>query len=138
MRGTGQLGFIAEIAHSLEWQRSRATVVYEFTDVIGSFPARDIVIHNAIIRVAKGQSTSVISRVAGQIAPVGVVGDRFRFTFTGITGFNYVVEYKNELEANIWLELERRPGSGGLETITDSTSTPNLPGATRVYRVKVE
>ena len=44
----------------------------------------------------------------------------------------YVVEYKDNLFAGVWTELERRFGIGGLEIVTDTSTS----GTARFYRVR--
>jgi len=60
------------------------------------------------------------------------VSNGFSFTFSSIVGVIYVAEYRNDLNAVTWTELERRLGMGGLEIVTDSTAG----GAMRLYRVR--
>ena len=95
-----------------------------------------LVVSNEFSAVTSAVATVSVTLPRPRITSFGLVNGKMSFTFTGLAGFNYVVEYKNGLDANVWLELERRLATGGVETITDLTSAPNSPGATRVYRVK--
>ncbi|MFO1514390.1 MAG: immunoglobulin domain-containing protein, partial [Verrucomicrobiota bacterium] len=84
-----------------------------------------------------GATTSVVATVTVSIpSPVlnsaMMTTDGFRFSFTSIAGVIYVVEYKDNLTAGAWNELERRFGAGGLETVRDDS--PNAAG--RFYRVR--
>ncbi len=62
----------------------------------------------------------------------GTVANGFRFAFTSVVGVIYVVEYKDNLVAGTWTELERRFGVGGLEIVTDTSAN----GTARFYRVR--
>jgi hypothetical protein len=84
-----------------------------------------------------GSATSAVATVTVSIPqPIlispGTVTNGFRFSFTGIAGVIYVVEYKDNLSAGVWTELERRFGMGGLEIVTDTSAN----GAMRFYRVR--
>jgi alpha-tubulin suppressor-like RCC1 family protein len=84
-----------------------------------------------------GSATSAVATVTVSIPqPIlissGMVTNGFRFSFTGIAGVIYVVEYKDNLSAGEWTELERRFGVGGLEIVMDTSAH----GAMRFYRVR--
>jgi hypothetical protein len=84
-----------------------------------------------------GSTTSAVATVTISIPPpiltsTGMVTNGFRFSFTGIARVIYVVEYKDNLSAGVWTELERRFGMGGWEIITDTSAN----GAMRFYRVR--
>jgi len=61
-----------------------------------------------------------------------VASNGFSFTFQGIAGVIYVVEYKTDFAAASWIELERRHSAGGMELVTD----PSAGDAMRLYRVR--
>jgi alpha-tubulin suppressor-like RCC1 family protein len=84
-----------------------------------------------------GSATSAVAMVsvpvpAVKLAPLGVPASGFQFSFTSLAGVLYVVEFKDNLTAAAWSELERRFGVGGLEIVTD----PTAGGAMRFYRVR--
>jgi hypothetical protein len=84
-----------------------------------------------------GSVTSAVATITVSIpAPVlmasGMATNGFRFSFTSVAEVIYIVEYKDSLSAGAWAELERRPGVGGLEIVTDASAH----GATRFYRVR--
>ena len=78
--------------------------------------------------------------VAGQgvsapliLTPV-VSGADLRFSFETITGYVYVIQYKDSLDNPGWQPLASVTGDGTLKTITTSTST----AAQRYFRLVVE
>jgi len=84
-----------------------------------------------------GAATSTVATVTVTIPQpllksAGGASSGFSFTFQSIGGVIYVVEYKNDLNAAAWTELERRFGIGGIETVVDGTAA----GALRLYRVR--
>jgi hypothetical protein len=84
-----------------------------------------------------GVSTSAVATLSVTIPQpllksFGAVSNGFSFTFTSIAGVIYVVEFKDDLTAMTWTELERRLGVGGLEIVTDL----GAPIARRFYRVR--
>jgi hypothetical protein len=130
---------------SYQWYRegqplagqARASLVLENV-LPGDAGNYQLVVSNEFGAVTSAVATVTVSLPRPRITSFGLVNGKMSFTFTGLAGFNYVVEYKNSLDANVWLELEQRLATGDAETITDLTSTPNSPGATRVYRLKAE
>ena len=56
----------------------------------------------------------------------------FSFTVETKTGYDYVVEFKNNLNDPAWTPLVTVPGSGGPELIFDSAPLPQM----RFYRVR--
>jgi alpha-tubulin suppressor-like RCC1 family protein len=84
-----------------------------------------------------GATTSAVATVTVSIPqPVllspGTMTNGFRFSFLSIAGVIYVVEYKHNLSAGAWTELERRFGVGGVEIVTDTSAN----SAMRFYRVR--
>jgi hypothetical protein len=73
-----------------------------------------------------------VSMPAVRLTSPGLAANGFRFSFTSLAGVLYIVEFKENLEAGLWLELERRFGVGGLEIVTDTSAS----GAARFYRVR--
>ena len=55
----------------------------------------------------------------------------FCFTFLGIPGVLYDVEYCNSLGTGSWTQMEQRTGAGELETVVD----PSAVGVMRFFRV---
>ncbi len=56
----------------------------------------------------------------------------FRFTFLGLAGAFYDVEYRSILGTGTWVKLEQRAGAGRWETVVD----PSALGVTRFYRIR--
>ena len=84
-----------------------------------------------------GATTSGVAVVTVSIPPPvlsspAALTNGFRFSFTSVAGVIYVVEYKDNLFAGVWTELERRFGIGGLEIVTDTSTS----GTARFYRVR--
>lgn len=90
--------------------------------------------------VAMNDFGAVTSAVAGvslalprpQLSLANSSKQAFRFSFPSIAGVTYVTEFKNQLADALWTQLERRRGSGGLETVVDSPA----PNRQRFYRVR--
>ncbi|MBI4664060.1 MAG: hypothetical protein HY735_35135, partial [Verrucomicrobia bacterium] len=57
-----------------------------------------------------------------------------RFDFPTATGRRYVVEFKNELTASAWTELQTITGNGAMQSAVDANATT----AARFYRVRTE
>jgi hypothetical protein len=53
--------------------------------------------------------------------------------FATVSGAVYVVQYKQDLNDTVWLELSRQTGTGEVITLSDSAPAPS-----RFYRVRVE
>jgi hypothetical protein len=86
-----------------------------------------------------GAVTSVVATLTVPIPPVrlsplGLGADGFKFSFSSLPGFLYIVEIKNSLATPVWSELTRQSGTGAPIVIND----PNPPGPARFYRVRVE
>jgi hypothetical protein len=56
----------------------------------------------------------------------------FSFTLQTSAGFNYLVEYKDNLRDTAWLPLQWVLGDGQVHTVMDNTAS----GPTRFYRVR--
>jgi hypothetical protein len=67
-----------------------------------------------------------------KLAPLGGSANGFRFSFISLPRVLYIVEFKPDLAAGVWTELERRFGIGGLEIVTDTSASD----AARFYRVR--
>ena len=86
-----------------------------------------------------GSVTSAVAVVSVSIPqPVlqslGMGGNGFSFAFESVTGVLYISELRDTVVSGPWIEMERRFGIGGLETVTDSSAG----AAIRFYRVRVE
>jgi hypothetical protein len=84
-----------------------------------------------------GSATSAVATVTVTIpqphlSSSAVPGTGFRFNFASLPGVLYVTQYRDNLSAGAWTQLERRLGIGGLETVTDTSAG----GAMRFYRVR--
>ena len=84
-----------------------------------------------------GSATSAVATVTVSIPmPVllldGVDTNGFMFHFTSVAGVLYVVEHTAALSPASWIELERRFGIGGIETVID----PDVSSDGRFYRVR--
>lgn len=84
-----------------------------------------------------GSATSAVATVTVSIpTPVllldGVDTNGFMFHFTSVAGVLYVVEHTAALSPASWIELERRFGIGGIETVID----PDVSSDERFYRVR--
>jgi hypothetical protein len=79
-------------------------------------------------------------RVRALYAPTPILGafpkrgTDFHFGFTTVTGANYIVHYKTNLNDPVWHELERHASEGFPIMVQDT----NAAGPIRFYRVKVE
>lgn len=95
--------------------------------------------YQLVVTNESGSVTSAVLSVTVIIPPpvlqsLQVVPSGFSFSFQSVNGVLYVSEYRDTLSPGAWIELERRTGSGGLETISDATAQR----ARRFYRVRVE
>ena len=84
-----------------------------------------------------GATTSAVATLIVAVPPVRLKAHSpapggFRLSFTSRADVLYIVEFKNNLAAGPWTELERRLGVGGVEIVTD----PTAGGAGRFYRVR--
>ncbi len=84
-----------------------------------------------------GAVTSAVATVTVTVPPVTLLpldltGNSFRFSFISLAGVLYIVEFKDDLAAGTWTELERRFGIGGSELVTDTS----VGGVSRFYRVR--
>lgn len=84
-----------------------------------------------------GTVTSAVARLTVTVpnvtlTPLNLTGSGFRFSFISLVGALYIVEFKDDLAATTWIELERRFGIGGLEIVT----APSVGGVSRFYRVR--
>jgi Immunoglobulin domain len=61
-------------------------------------------------------------------------GSRAEISFSSLSGLNYVVEYRNAVNAGAWSVLASAPGTGGVITVID----PEPTNSSRFYRVRVE
>ena len=61
-----------------------------------------------------------------------LVTNVFRFSFFGIAGVRYDVEYKESLSDDTWIQLEQRIGFGQFETVTDAMTAEPM----RFYRIR--
>jgi len=80
--------------------------------------------NNVLFSSANGGSATnpVTGRALGTmslLAPVSV-GANFNFSFNTVSGFTYVVQYKNNLNDPVWLTLQSVTGDGTQQTITNS------------------
>jgi len=61
-------------------------------------------------------------------------GGEFQFTVHTKTGFNYVIEYKNDLNDPTWTPLTTIPGNGEPQVVTDPSPATQM----RYYRARSE
>jgi hypothetical protein len=94
--------------------------------------AYQLVAMNSFGAATSAVATITVSLPAPILLSTGMVTNGFRFTFASIAGVIYVVEFKDNLMASEWMELERRFGLGGLEIVTDTSAN----GTMRFYRVR--
>jgi hypothetical protein len=59
-------------------------------------------------------------------------GQQFQFTVHTKTGFEYVIEYKNNLNSPTWTTLTTLPGTGEPQVVTDPAPAPQM----RYYRAR--
>jgi hypothetical protein len=93
-----------------------------------------LVVTNDFGSVTSAVAVVTVSIPQPTLQSVGMDATGFRFSFQSVAGVHYVSEYRGLLESGNWMELERRTGSGNVETVTDSSAG----GAMRFYRVRVE
>jgi hypothetical protein len=91
-----------------------------------------VVVSNNFGTVSSPAATLTVSVPAVTLTPIGMDTNGFQFSFNSLAGVLYIVEYTNRLEAGTWMELERRFGVGGLETVTDNSASDEV----RFYRVR--
>jgi hypothetical protein len=94
--------------------------------------AYQLVAFNDLGTTASGVANLTIAVPAVRLAVLGVTANGFRFSFTSLPRVLYIVEFKPNLAASVWTELERRFGIGDLEIVTDTSAN----GAARFYRVR--
>jgi len=67
------------------------------------------------------------------ITSLAYTAGSFSGSFLSQNGFNYVVQYKDELNASTWQTLTTIPGDGTVKSFTD----PSPAGTQRFYQVSV-
>jgi hypothetical protein len=70
--------------------------------------------------------------VSTTITPSRIVSNRFSLSYPTVSGQNYIVQYKNLLNASNWSTLTNVAGTGG--TVTNSDSVTN----SRFYRITIQ
>ena len=94
--------------------------------------AYQLVAMNDLGAATSGVATLTVTVPPVRLTPVGPSPPGFRFSFTSLSAVLYIVEFKDDLAASTWSELERRFGIGGLEIVTDAS----VGGTARFYRVR--
>jgi T5SS/PEP-CTERM-associated repeat protein len=94
--------------------------------------------YTVVVANTSGSVTSAVATLRVLVPPtlgdVSAGGDSFQFSFAGVNGLHYLVEYKDTLNDPSWLVLTNRTGTGAPITVIESPR----PGASRFYRVRVE
>jgi PKD repeat protein len=106
--------------------------------VIGFTPAGEGAFTNVVVFASNGGgSTNVL--IGRAINPPLILsptfgGTNFSFSFASLSGFTYLVQYKDALMNPIWQTLESVPGDGTVKPIT----VPTSPALQRFYRLSVQ
>jgi hypothetical protein len=67
------------------------------------------------------------------ISKIDLTGATVSLSLGSVSGLNYVLEYKNTLDAPAWLYLPPAlPGTGSVLTLQDT----NAVGSSRFYRIR--
>lgn len=100
-------------------------------------------IYSVTLTVANSAGTNTLTRTNFVVVPPGadllltnvaLVGADFQFTFPTVTGFTYVVQFKDALSDPAWQPWQTNAGDGLLKTIVvPATSPPE-----RYFRLRVE
>jgi hypothetical protein len=94
--------------------------------------------YRVVISNASGSVTSVIATLRVLLPAVmtnaSVVGTNINFSFKTVTGLNYTIEYKTNLNDASWLALRALAGGGTNFTFSD----PVTVAPRRFYRIRVE
>jgi T5SS/PEP-CTERM-associated repeat protein len=100
--------------------------------------AADAGSYHVVVSNAGGSVTSVVATLRVLVPPQVVTSrhaeDTFSLTIESLTGLNYVLEYKDTLDAPLWISLGTKAGTGSLLTLSDSPASHPA----RFYRVRVE
>ena len=92
--------------------------------VLVSNPLGSVLSEAAVLRVLVSPTITAITNN----------GSRAEISFSTLSGLNYVVEYRNAVNAGAWSVLTSASGTGGIITVID----PELTRSSRFYRVRVE
>jgi hypothetical protein len=109
------------------------------TNVVVNFaPVSSGVFSNAVILISNGgnSTNTVLGRATARPVLVSQppAGGNYDFTFATLSGFTYVVEYKDALTNPVWQTLQTVPGDGLMHTVTNSLASP----AQRFFRLMVQ
>jgi hypothetical protein len=109
------------------------------TNVVVNFaPVGSGIFSNAVIFLSNGGSST--NSVLGRATSPPIMNSQppdagnFDFTFATLSGFSYVVQYKDFLTDPVWQTLQTVPGDGLLHTVTNSAASP----AQRFFRLEVQ
>jgi hypothetical protein len=109
------------------------------TNVVVNFaPVGSGIFSNAVIFLSNGGSST--NTVVGRATSPPVLNSQppgagnFDFTFGTLSGFTYVVQYKDFLTDPVWQTLQTVPGDGLMHTVTNSAASP----AQRFFRLEVQ
>jgi PKD repeat protein len=113
--------------------------VLGWTNLVISFtPAGEGVFSNAAVFASNGgPATNLLAGRAINpplILSAAFSNANFTFSFATLSGFTYVVQYKDSLTDPIWQPLQSVPGDGTVKTITIAITSV----AQRFYRLSVE
>ena len=93
---------------------------------------------NAVVIVSDGGSTtnSLLARAMGAVPIVNLTfdGTNFNFNFPTVSGFNYVVQFKDAIAEPAWQTWQTWPGDGLVKTII----VPVADQPERYFRLRVE
>ena len=85
-------------------------------------------------RLSASRSFSVTVLPPPQLLNLALEGTTFTFSFAGLNGQTYQLEYKNDLNEPLWLPLGSAiPGTGAFLTLTDDVSLSSA----RFYRLRL-
>ena len=130
--GTAPLTYQWELSGLALVNRTNATLTLTAVQAVdaGSYRVR---VGNALGSVLSDAAMLRVL-VSPTITAVTSNGSRAEISFTTVTGLNYLVEYRDTVNAGAWSVLTSAPGTGGVVTIMD----PGALVASRFYRVRVE
>jgi PKD repeat protein len=109
------------------------------TNVVVKFaPVSSGVFSNAVIFISNGgnSTNTVLGRATARPVLISQppAGGNYDFTFVTLSGFTYVVQYKDVLTNPVWQTLQTVPGDGLMHIVTNSLASP----AQRFYRLMVQ
>jgi hypothetical protein len=126
---------------SYQWLRNGSPVAGQTKSSLILIPAWPVNAgdYQLVVTNIYGAATSAVATVTVSVPPPVLqsseaVGETFQFSFSSALGATYVIEWSASLNPPVWVELERRTGTGGTESVTDLGPL----GESRFYRVRVE